>query len=258
MEISKQTCSSKIICKEAYGPLKDIFEQCCRGKDNWFKENIWQFPKVQQRLITKYHKELQIAKRDSTRFESLEKSELTPFYPLLCYPERENPAYQKFERRMMRYDQSIGAIKQTCETTMNSSKMTFVRSSFYAGAASTHPHDGSAMIETPIHKKKLRFFESQDKFMPNSQVMMMSPTVRLENIDEDQTEITDMPCTPGDGSFDEALCRDEKPVCFHCSKLFEFFYIRNRTISFPNLNTKSILSNLMATKTDQWGRSEVN
>ena len=161
----------------------------------------------------------------------------------------------------MRFDQSIGAIKQTCENTMNSSKMTFVRSSFYAGgAASTLPHDGSAIIETPIKKKKLRFYESQEKFMPahHQMMMMQSPTVHLENIDEDQTEITDMPCTPGDGSFDEALCRDEKPVCFHCSKLFEFFYIRNRTISFPNLNTKSILANLMATKTDQWGRSEVN
>ena len=67
-----------------------------------------------------------------------------------------------------------------------------------------------------------------------------------------------MPRTPGYGSVDEAMGREEKPVCFHCNKLFEFFYVRNRTISFPNFQTKSLLTNLMAKKTNQWGFQELH
>ena len=59
------------------------------------------YPKVPMKLITKFSKELLIGK-DNLSMSPDNPWDITPFYPLLSFPQRDDVKYQQFEKRMTR------------------------------------------------------------------------------------------------------------------------------------------------------------
>ena len=56
---------------------------------------------------------------------------------------------------------------------------------------------------------------------------------------------------------DIGLCKEEKPVCFHCSKILEFYMLRAETITFPSLQLQTKLRSLRTLRMSNWNEKDV-
>ena len=66
-----------------------FLEKSCKKHESWFDENTWKYPKVEFKHITKYLTEFRIGQK-SLKVENRTQFDISPFWPLLTFPEREN------------------------------------------------------------------------------------------------------------------------------------------------------------------------
>ena len=74
--------------------------------------------------------------------------------------------------------------------------------------------------------------------------------------EESQSEVNQY--TPTGSSYDYALSKDEKQVCFHCAKILELFKLRSHAITFPSSKNSSQLNLLKLKKATYWTQDDVN
>lgn len=87
-----------MICSDALDC--ELLQKSCRSNNFWqFDEGKGVFPTFEVKYITKYLKEVEIGRERHTLFD--DSFDVTPFYPLLAFPERTNKQYKQFERRMI-------------------------------------------------------------------------------------------------------------------------------------------------------------
>jgi len=86
--VQNQVCEGKIICKDKASC--DILEQICRTNNYWPVNDDCPriYPKVPIRLITKYNKEITLGCSLLSLVDN--EFDITPFYPLLAFPRRDD------------------------------------------------------------------------------------------------------------------------------------------------------------------------
>ena len=77
-----------------------------------------------------------------------------------------------------------------------------------------------------------------------------------KSFEEDNSDVNQL--TPTGNSYDYALSKEEKQVCFHCAKILELFKLRSQAITFPSSRTTSQLNLLKLKKTTYWTQEDVN
>ena len=95
--LANQVCEAKLICKDEFSKL--LLERSCVEQDFWVGGSRL-FSKVKRRLLTKYAKEIEIG-CDGLSMSSDNKFDISPFYPLLAFPQRENKQWAAFEKRVL-------------------------------------------------------------------------------------------------------------------------------------------------------------
>ena len=102
--IQGQVCEAKIICEDQVS--SNLLEKACLGADSWPGKRI--YGKIAIKHMTKYLKEVEIGKDSLSLFENPNnKFDVTPFYPLIAFPERNDPKFKQFEKRMIDADKRM-------------------------------------------------------------------------------------------------------------------------------------------------------
>ena len=93
-----QVCHAKIICQDETS--KRLLERGCRNNDFWTAADRQKvYPTVVIKHITKYMKEIEIGRDKLSLYDDA--FDVTPFYPLLAFPDRNDKKFLQFEKRMI-------------------------------------------------------------------------------------------------------------------------------------------------------------
>ena len=96
--VQSQVCEAKLICQDNDG--RRMLEKACRDQECWVRGSRI-YKKYPAKLLTKYQKEVAIG-RDGLSISSDNKFDITPFFPLLAYPQRESQAWKNFEQEVLK------------------------------------------------------------------------------------------------------------------------------------------------------------
>ena len=177
--------------------------------------------------------------------------DISPFYPLLTFPSRNDKKFQQLEKHLSRAesrpstkDNSHSAVKESSVVSIN-----------------MHDELDKVLLEakTPGFMRRetslgnLRSRKMNTGFPQGFPERMRMNTIRekpkpkkSKKIEFDALEI-----------LDHELSTEEKSVCFHCAKMIEMFTMRYKAITFANSEMKASLDGLKLTKRVHWDKQDL-